>query len=119
MIKMMMIKSNADLTGAEMQGNEVDVANLSLRLQDLNTKEAELAGNLKQWREKNGQVVLLSFTWAPRTYSAAQCKIQMVSEQSNKKCGKVMEEARMRLEKAETELDALEESQVRERFLKL
>ena len=58
---MMMIKSNADLTGAEMQGNEVDVANLSLRLQDLNTKEAELAGNLKQWREKNGQVVLLSF----------------------------------------------------------
>ena len=61
-IKMMMIKSNADLTGAEMQGNEVDVANLSLRLQDLNTKEAELAGNLKQWREKNGQVVLLSFT---------------------------------------------------------
>ena len=57
-----MIKSNADLTGAEMQGNEVDVANLSLRLQDLNTKEAELAGNLKQWREKNGQVVLLSFT---------------------------------------------------------
>ena len=59
---MMMIKSNADLTGAEMQGNEVDVANLSLRLQDLNTKEAELAGNLKQWREKNGQVVLLSFT---------------------------------------------------------
>ena len=43
----------------------------------------------------------------------------MVSEQSNKKCGKVMEEARMRLEKAETELDALEESQVRERFLKL
>ena len=62
MIRMMMIKSNADLTGAEMQGNEVDVANLSLRLQDLNTKEAELAGNLKQWREKNGQVVLLSFT---------------------------------------------------------
>ena len=57
----MMIKSNADLTGAEMQGNEVDVANLSLRLQDLNTKEAKLAGNLKQWREKNGQVVLLSF----------------------------------------------------------
>ena len=43
-----MIKSNADLTGAEMHGNEVDVANLSLRLQDLNTKEAELAGNLKQ-----------------------------------------------------------------------
>ena len=116
---MMMIKSNADLTGAEMQGNEVDVANLSLRLQDLNTKEAELAGNLKQWREKNGQVVLLSFTWAPKTYCAAQCNIQMVSEQSNIKCGKVMEEARMRLEKAETELDALEESQVRGRFLKL
>ena len=72
---MMMIKSNADLTGAEMQGNEVDVANLSLRLQDLNTKEAELAGNLKQWREKNGQVVLLSFTKNIRC-ATLRCSVQ-------------------------------------------
>merc|ERR550534_2817111 len=55
---------NADLEcsliGAEMQGNEVNVANLSSR-------EVELSQNLKEWRNKNG---------------------------------KVMEEARMRLEKA-------------------
>jgi len=73
---------NADLEcsliGAEMQGNEVNVANLSVRLQDLSSREVNLSQNLKQWRDKNEQV---------------------------------MGEARTRLEKAETELDELEESQ--------
>merc|ERR1719264_857319 len=73
---------NADLEcsliGAEMQGNEVNVANLSVRLQDLSSREVDLSQNLKQWRDKNEQV---------------------------------MGEARTRLEKAETELDELEESQ--------
>merc|ERR1719264_1151576 len=73
---------NADLEcsliGAEMQGNEVNVANLSVRLQDLSSREVELSQNLKQWRDKNE---------------------------------KVMEEAQTRLEKAEAELDELEESQ--------
>ena len=64
--------------GAEMHGNEVDVANLSLRLQELTSREVEMSQNLEDWRERNG---------------------------------KVMEEARARLEKAETELDDLEASQ--------
>ena len=65
-------------TGAEMHGNEVDVANLSMRLQELTSREVEMSQNLEDWRERNG---------------------------------KVMEEARARLEKAETELDDLEASQ--------
>merc|ERR550534_681165 len=73
---------NADLEcsliGAEMHGNEVDVANLSMRLQELSSREVEMSENLEDWRERNG---------------------------------KVMEEARARLEKAETELDDLEASQ--------
>merc|ERR1719400_2868025 len=73
---------NADLEcsliGAEMHGNEVDVANLSMRLQELTSREVEMSENLEDWRERNG---------------------------------KVMEEARARLEKAETELDDLEASQ--------
>merc|ERR550534_533325 len=73
---------NADLEcsliGAEMHGNEVDVANLSMRLQELSSREVEMSENLEDWRERNG---------------------------------KVMEEARARLEKAEAELDELEESQ--------
>merc|ERR550534_1515169 len=73
---------NADLEcsliGAEMHGNEVDVANLSMRLQELTSREVEMSENLEDWRERNG---------------------------------KVMEEARARLEKAEAELDELEESQ--------
>ena len=61
-----------------MHGNEVDVANLSMRLQELTSREVEMSENLEDWRERNG---------------------------------KVMEEARARLEKAETELDDLEASQ--------
>ena len=61
-----------------MHGNEVDVANLSLRLQELTSREVEMSENLEDWRERNG---------------------------------KVMEEARAWLEKAETELDDLEASQ--------
>ena len=61
-----------------MHGNEVDLANLSLRLQELTSREVEMSENLEDWRERNG---------------------------------KVMEEARARLEKAETELDDLEASQ--------
>ena len=61
-----------------MHGNEVDVANLSMRLQELTSREVEMSENLEVWRERNG---------------------------------KVMEEARARLEKAETELDDLEASQ--------
>ena len=61
-----------------MHGNEVDVANLSMRLQELTSREVEMSENLEDWRERNG---------------------------------KVMEEARARLEKAEIELDDLEASQ--------
>ena len=61
-----------------MHGNEVDVANLSMRLQELTSREVEMSENLEDWRERNG---------------------------------KVMEEARTRLEKAEIELDDLEASQ--------
>ena len=63
-----------------MRGNEVDVANLSMRLADLTAKEGEMTQVLSSRRERNNRV---------------------------------MEEARARLDKAETELDELEETQNR------
>ena len=41
-----------------MAGNEVDIANLSVRLHGLSAQEEELAQNLQQWRLKSGQVGL-------------------------------------------------------------
>jgi len=45
------------LIGAEMRGNEVDVAILSSRLQSLADKEAELAAKLGRWRNRNTEVM--------------------------------------------------------------
>ena len=42
--------------GAEMAGNEVDIANLSVRLHGLSAQEEELSRNLQHWRLKSGQV---------------------------------------------------------------
>ena len=41
-----------------MAGNEVDIANLSVRLHGLSAQEEQLASNLQQWRLKSGQVGL-------------------------------------------------------------
>ena len=69
----------------------------------------ELSDNLKQWRQKNGQVGAILKKLETRIFCINFCKFECGLNNQNQK---VMDEARTRLEKAEAELDDLEESQV-------